>query len=214
MFNEFNRFDYIYAHEGALYLENLVFSLLSDFESDEGPEVKVICENAHRDRTLQNPLKKIKRSMHARMRYFKIVINKKKYIYFLQIRHAIYQNIGKWGQEIRFQCQIHDSCTLTDARATSYYREGHFRSILSCDISRHTYWSKEFILRCKVRLDHSDGRTSDQLIPCWSCQINFLMWNIMTYIHWDSSDTIYQLLMSCQIFYDVLIYWFEMSSKV
>ena len=57
---------------------------------------------------------------------------------FLQLGHAIYQSIGKWGQEISFQCQTRDSSTLTDAVVTSYFHAGHFRSVLSCDISKHT----------------------------------------------------------------------------
>ena len=35
----------------------------------------------------------------------------------------IYQSIGKWDQEIRFQCQTRDSSTLTNTLVTSYFQE-------------------------------------------------------------------------------------------
>ena len=76
-----------------------------------------------------------KRSMQARARYLKTAIFWTFFnLFFLQLGHAIFQSIGKWGQEIRFQCQTRHSSTLTDALVTSR----SFQIILSYDISKHT----------------------------------------------------------------------------
>ena len=97
-------------------------------------------------------------------------------LFFLQLGHAIYQSIGRWGQDICFLCQTMDSSTLTDALVTSYFHVGHCRSIISCEISKHTYKGpRNSILRRKINFEHSDRRDRDQLIPCWSFQINFIM---------------------------------------
>ena len=103
----------------------------------------------------------------------------------LQLGHATYQSIGKWGQEIRFQCQNLDSSTLTDARVTRYYKCRSFQInfimwyIKTIIVGQGVHlWGLKFILSTLT------DSLSIQLLPCRSFQINWSCDYIKTYLNW------------------------------